>query len=35
VLIWDNIASQHKAIGDYPGQDRELQRVTIAGERMR
>jgi taurine dioxygenase len=35
VLIWDNIASKHKAIGDYPGQDRELQRVTIAGERMR
>jgi alpha-ketoglutarate-dependent taurine dioxygenase len=35
VLIWDNIASQHKAIGDYPGQERELQRVTIAGERMR
>jgi alpha-ketoglutarate-dependent taurine dioxygenase len=35
VLVWDNIASQHKAIGDYPGQDRELQRVTIAGEKMR
>ena len=34
VLVWDNIASQHKAIGDYPGQDRELQRVTVAGERL-
>jgi taurine dioxygenase len=35
VLVWDNLAAQHKAIGDYPGQERELQRVTIAGAPLR
>lgn len=34
VLVWDNLAAQHKAIGDYPGEERELQRVTIAGDRL-
>lgn len=31
VLVWDNRATLHKAIFDYPGQERLLKRATIAG----
>lgn len=33
LLIWDNRASMHKAISDYPGKFRSLVRTTIAGDR--
>lgn len=29
VLIWDNRAAQHRAVADYPGQARELERTTF------
>lgn len=36
LLIWDNIATQHCAVGDAaPGEPRTLHRVTIGGERPR
>ena len=32
LLIWDNIATQHAAVGDAaPGEPRTLHRVTIGG----
>jgi taurine dioxygenase len=31
VVIWDNRATQHKAIDDYGGQPRTVRRVTIDG----
>ena len=33
VLVWDNRATWHKAIFDYPGRRRYLERVTIQGDR--
>ncbi len=34
VVIWDNWATQHFAVGDYfPAFDREVQRITVAGDR--
>jgi taurine dioxygenase len=33
MLVWDNRYSMHRAIGDYPGKDRYLERVTVAGPR--
>lgn len=33
ILVWDNRATLHKAIFDYPGKDRFLVRATIAGPR--
>ena len=33
LLIWDNRASMHKAISDYPGKFRYLVRTTVAGDR--
>jgi taurine dioxygenase len=33
VLVWDNRATWHRAIFDYPGKRRYLERVTIAGDR--
>ncbi len=31
VTIWDNSATQHFAINDYPGERRELFRTSVAG----
>ncbi len=31
VTIWDNLATQHFAINDYPGERRELFRTSVAG----
>ena len=31
VAIWDNLATQHFAINDYPGERRELFRTSVAG----
>jgi alpha-ketoglutarate-dependent taurine dioxygenase len=31
VLVWDNLASMHRAIGDYAGKYRYLQRTTAGG----
>lgn len=33
VAFWDNRATQHRAIGDYPGFRRHGQRVTLCGDR--
>jgi taurine dioxygenase len=33
VLVWDNRATWHKAIFDYPGKRRYLERATVAGDR--
>lgn len=33
MLVWDNRYSMHRAIGDYPGKDRYLERVTAGGPR--
>lgn len=35
ILIWDNRATLHKAIFDYPGKERLMKRATIAGPRPR
>jgi taurine dioxygenase len=32
VAIWDNRATQHRAIGDYDGQHRLMHRVTLMGD---
>jgi taurine dioxygenase len=31
MLVWDNRYSMHRAIGDYPGKDRYIERVTVTG----
>ena len=31
LTIWDNSATQHFAINDYPGARRELFRTSVAG----
>jgi taurine dioxygenase len=33
VIIWDNRATYHYALNDYPGWDRSMRRVQIEGER--
>lgn len=33
LLVWDNRATWHKAIFDYPGHRRYMERVTVGGER--
>ncbi len=33
LLMWDNRCTQHHAIDDYSGQRREMNRMTLAGER--
>lgn len=33
ILVWDNRATWHKAIFDYPGYRRYMERVTVGGER--
>jgi taurine dioxygenase len=35
MLVWENRFSMHRAIGDYPGKDRYLERVTVGGPRPR
>jgi taurine dioxygenase len=32
VAVWDNRCTQHLAMNDYQGYDRELYRTTIAGD---
>ncbi|QGF23432.1 TauD/TfdA dioxygenase family protein [Raineyella fluvialis] len=32
VAIWDNRATQHRAVADYGGQHRRLHRITLAGD---
>ncbi len=32
VAIWDNRATQHRAVNDYAGQHRRLHRITLAGD---
>lgn len=31
VVVWDNLAAAHSAVGDYEGYARTLERVTVAG----
>ena len=31
VLVWDNWAASHSAVGDYEGFARTMERVTLAG----
>jgi alpha-ketoglutarate-dependent taurine dioxygenase len=31
VVVWDNLAAAHSAVGDYEGFERTLERVTVAG----
>ncbi len=34
VAFWDNRATWHKALNDYPGQRRLMHRITVEGERL-
>lgn len=34
VAFWDNRATWHKALNDYPGQHRLMHRITVEGERL-
>ena len=34
VAFWDNRATWHKALNDYPGQARLMHRITVEGERL-
>jgi len=33
LAIWDNRATLHHAINDYPNQRRHMLRITLAGDR--
>lgn len=34
VVMWDNLAAAHSAVGDYEGYERTMERVTVAGSAL-
>ncbi len=34
VALWSNVYTLHYAVNDYPGEERIMQRIALAGERL-